>query len=81
MIRVDCENCKQTVKVNMYFSSEKIISNITHRGMDDELYYSAVVNGKAICPACGIEINKTFCKYIHTEDIIRLALGGQEDGL
>jgi hypothetical protein len=64
----------------MYFSSEKIISNITRNSID-ELYYSAVVNGRAICPACGIEINKTFCKYIHTEDIIRLALGGQEDGI
>ena len=80
MIRVNCENCKQTVKVNMYFFSEKITSNITHGGAD-ELYYSAVVNGKAICPACGIEINKTFCRYILTEDIIKLALGGQEDDL
>lgn len=72
MIEVDCQNCKQTVEVNMYFSSGKITSNTN---IDDELYYRATVNGKAICPACGIIINKTFCNDINVEDIIKLALG------
>jgi hypothetical protein len=73
MKKVKCDHCKEEVRVSLYFYGALITME------EDAVYqskeYRAVVNGKAICPYCGSEINKTFSKCINTGDIIDLAGG------
>lgn len=70
---ITCDNCKQKVNVEMYYYDERLIC------LDSPIYdskcYEAAVDGKAICPYCGMTITKRFKKEIYLEDIIKLAGG------
>ena len=74
MINITCKHCNQEVEVAMYFSQARIVT-LDSMNVPREQYYKAMVNGKAICPLCGKDINEVFHREIHTEDIIKLAGG------
>lgn len=76
MINIICKHCNQEVEVAMYFSQARIVTldNI-NINTPREQYYKAMVNGRAICPLCGKDINEVFYRDIRTEDIIKLAGG------
>ena len=70
---VQCNNCEQKVEVAFYFYGEDIaVFDSPHYSSRE---YTAMVNGRAICPMCGKAINKIFHKTIGKEDIIKIALG------
>ena len=70
---ITCIRCKQKVEVSMYFYGERIVT--TESFMDFDIEYKALVNGKAICPICGKEIQEIFHSIISKRDIISLATG------
>ena len=73
MKTVQCNNCKNDVRVAFYFYGERIV---THDSVIDcGQNYEAIVNGRAVCPACGKEINEIFHKTISKESIIDIAVG------
>lgn len=74
MINITCKHCNQEVEIAMYFSQARIVT-LDSMNVPREQYYKAMVNGKAICPLCGKDINEVFHREIHTEDIIKLAGG------
>ena len=74
MINITCKHCNQEVEVAMYFSQARIVT-LDSMNVPREQYSKAMVNGKAICPLCGKDINEVFHREIHTEDIIKLAGG------
>jgi uncharacterized protein (UPF0212 family) len=41
--------------------------------------YTAVVKGKATCPRCGSGINEVFASIISNKDIVRLAIGKENN--
>ena len=73
MRKVQGTNCKQEVRVAFYFYNEQIVTHDSVVCADH--YYEAIVNGKAICPFCGKEINEIFHKTINKESIINMAVG------
>ena len=75
MTEIICDSCKLATRVEMYFYDERIISHDSV--IKDRIGYEALATGKAICPHCGVTINKQFKKYIKAEDIIKLAVGEQ----
>lgn len=76
MQNIECERCKNIVRVNLYFYNERITTNASAFNTSQD--YEALVYGKAICPICGKEIQKTFKKFITKEDIIYLTGGRGE---
>lgn len=72
MIRIVCPNCKEEISVNMYFYNPYIIKE--SEILSDREDYQATVRGKAICPMCGMEVEKQFTSTIYTSEIIQLAL-------
>jgi hypothetical protein len=72
--KVTCECCKEEMRIPLYFSNARIIST-EMSALNNEVYYEAVVEGKAICPNCGCMINKSFKKHISPGHIIELAVG------
>lgn len=69
---ITCKHCKQEVNVPMYFY-DAMITTETYLNLHQD--YKAIVNGKAICPACGTEIQEIFYSTISTDDIVWLATG------
>lgn len=70
---VECKHCHRKVKVALYFSNARIYTNkdLINFGSDD---YRAYVDGRAICPVCGKEIQEVFRHEITAEDITRLCV-------
>ena len=73
---VTCDKCKEEVQVNMYFYDASI-------GKESDPFYfaeywEARCRGKAICPNCGVEIQRRYVRPIETSNIIKLATGGRE---
>ena len=68
---ITCERCHEGVDVTMYFYDQRIIKN--QFLPTDTATYQAHTMGKAICPCCGLEINKSFYSEISCADIIKLA--------
>ena len=68
---ITCNNCKQEADVAMYFYNHMIAKEECFMSQTTE--YRARVNGKAICPYCGMEINKTFSSIMSNNDIVKLA--------
>ena len=72
MLKIDCPRCKEKVTVNMYFSQPRLI---TQKNIGcHQIYYTAHVVGRAICPDCGEDIVKDFESEVYPSDIIDLAL-------
>lgn len=72
-----CKHCKETIDVPMYFYNHCIFTRENYMTTNKE--YTAFVRGKAICPYCGLEINKIFESNIYNKDIERLAIGKEDD--
>ena len=69
---ITCQSCKQEADVAMYFYNHMIAKE--EYSLSQTTEYRARVNGKAICPYCGAEINKTFSSIISNKDIVELAI-------
>lgn len=72
-MKLTCENCKCDVEVSMYFNNARITTR--HATLDFEEDYTAFIDGKAICPACGHYITKIFHCRITDDDILWLTTG------
>ena len=72
MLVIDCNACKEEVTVNMHMSQPAI--NFQRDGYNNRILWTARVRGRAICPRCGVEIEKLFESEIHPSDVIDLAL-------
>ena len=70
MIQITCPNCKEENYVTMYLHDARIILNESFERKE----YFACVEGKAICPSCGHEIEKRYSCPVYSSDITRLAL-------
>ena len=73
MVMTQCEHCKEEVEVNMFYHDSRITSitaSIFHHQ-----YYTAMVEGRFICPKCGQTVDKHYQKDIKQKDIIKLARG------
>ena len=73
MVKVTCDRCQKEVDVALYFYNAKI-ELIKYLPSDPE-EYRAVVDARAICPACGGEIREHFANLIGRADIVKLAVG------
>lgn len=73
MHKVQCDGCRNEVKVALYFSDKRIITH--EENAFNARYYEAVCRGEAICPICGCTITKFFKKTISNKSIVDLALG------
>ena len=72
-MKITCKHCKQEVEVPMYFYNARITTQTYLQfGTED---YRAIIDGKAICPLCGIEMREIFHSSISDEDILWLATG------
>lgn len=77
-VKVTCNNCRQEVRVIMYFNNEKIlISESFHE--PGKKYYGVMCYGDALCPACGEIIRARYDRTLSREDIIKLAVGEDND--
>ena len=72
MLKIECNVCKEEVIVNMHMSQPTI--SFQRDGFGDKISWTARVRGRAICPKCGVEIEKRFESEIYPSDIIDLAL-------
>lgn len=72
-----CKHCKETVDVPMYFYDHCIQTKILY--MEPISEFTALVKGKAICPSCGSAINEVFKSIISNKDIVRLAIGKENN--
>ena len=73
MIMTQCEYCKEEVKVNMFYHDSRITSMTTT--LFHNQCYTAIVEGRFICPKCGVTVNKRYQREIRERDIIKLARG------
>lgn len=69
---INCKHCKETVDVVMYFYNYRIVTEVAY--MTPIATYTAVVNGRTICPCCGSKIEEEFASFISNSDIRRLAV-------
>ena len=74
---ITCKHCKETVDVPMYFYDHLIQTKVYYMTPVEE--YTAVVKGKATCPCCGSGINEVFASIISNKDIVRLAIGKENN--
>lgn len=74
MHKVQCDGCKNEVRVALFFYDKYII---IHEDSDlkGKKHYEAFCRGSAICPICGCSIEKIFVKTILGKDIVDLAVG------
>lgn len=72
MLKIECDACKEEVTVNMHLSQPAIY--FQREGFNDRVLWTARVRGRAICPKCGVEIEKLFESEIYPSDVIDLAL-------
>ena len=72
MLKVECDVCHEEVLTSMYISEPRI--NTTHNAIYETTTYTAQARGRAICPNCGVTIEKVFNCDIYPSDIIDLAL-------
>lgn len=73
MIMTQCEYCKEEVEVNMFYHNVRITSMTTT--LFHHQCYTAVVEGRFICPKCGATVDKRYQRDISEKDIIKLARG------
>lgn len=73
MIMTQCEHCKEEVEVNMFFHDARITSMTA--SLFHHQFYTAIVEGRFICPKCGLTVNKYYQRDISEQDIIKLARG------
>ena len=73
MVMTQCEHCKEEVEVNMFYHDSHITSVIA--SIFHNQYYTAMVEGRFICPKCGQTVDKHYQKDISERDIIKLARG------
>lgn len=72
-MKVTCENCKNDVEVSMYFNNARITTQKYMLNFKE--FYTAIIDGKAICPLCGNHISEIFHKQITDDDILWLTTG------
>ena len=72
-MRITCNCCKEEVEVALYFYNQEIA--VVDYFPSAEKGYRAATSAKAICPCCGVEINKRFASEISSNDIVQLAIG------
>ena len=72
MLKVKCNICHEEVLTSMYISDPKI--NTIHDAIHNTTTYIAQARGRAICPNCGVTIEKLFECDIYPSDVIDLAL-------
>ena len=74
MYKVHCDNCKNEVRVALYFCNKHIITH-EENALNNATSYEAICTGITICPICGCEIKKLFKKTISGKNIVELAMG------
>jgi hypothetical protein len=77
-VKVTCNYCGQEVKVIMYFNNEKILVSESFREPGTK-YYGVMCYGDALCPMCGATIHARYDRTLYREDIIKLAVGEDND--
>ena len=72
IIKLDCEKCHENIAVNLYLSGPEI--KVHEEPTKLIRTYTARARGRALCPRCGVTIDKIFSTRVYDSDILDLAL-------
>lgn len=72
IINITCPGCNYEFNCEPYLSKPRIVREGEPLSLSE--WSTAVVEARAICPYCGLLINKTCTGDIYPDDIISLAI-------